>query len=231
MTKNTRKVPTKGGLKFTTAFAVLMTTATLSQTALSDEQQAAIERGEAASALCMACHQADGSGKHVTDGESWPRLAGLNHEYLAAQMHAFKEGTRDNPSMNGFVQMLNDEQIQDLALYYESLPATAGEAPEVSEDVLALGEKLATRGDWDRYIVTCQSCHGPGNTGVGAHFPGIAGQHAGYLSAQLKHWQANERSSDPQELMASVARRLNDEDIEAVSAWLATQPATYTAKE
>ena len=84
-------------------------------------------------------------------------------------MHAFKEGTRDNPSMNGFVQMLNDEQIQDLALYYESLPATAGEAPDMSEEVLALGEKLATRGDWDRYIVSCQSCHGEEGQGLSQH--------------------------------------------------------------
>lgn len=34
------------------------------------------ERGKAAAAVCVACHQPDGSGRHVADGESWPRYTG-----------------------------------------------------------------------------------------------------------------------------------------------------------
>ncbi|BCB08561.1 hypothetical protein HHSLTHF2_24510 [Vreelandella venusta] len=41
------------------------------------------ERGQAVAATCTACHQANGSGMNIPGGESWPRLAGLNADYMA----------------------------------------------------------------------------------------------------------------------------------------------------
>ncbi|MFP4138617.1 MAG: c-type cytochrome [Halomonas sp.] len=184
------------------------------------------ERGEAAAGTCVACHQADGSGKNVPDGESWPRLAGLDAEYLAKQLHDFKAGRRENATMLPFANMLDDQQIADVAAYYSQLPATQGEGGDVDAALLERGERLATRGDWDDYIVSCKSCHGPGNQGVGGTFPGIAGQHAGYIESQLRAWQTEERGNDPQHLMGAVAQRMSDEDITAVAAWLASQPAS-----
>ena len=180
-------------------------------------------RGEAAAATCVACHQADGSGMHIAGGESWPRLAGMDAGYLAKQLHDFKEGRRHNASMMPFANMLDDQQIADVAAYYAQMPVTAADGGEVDEALLARGEQLALRGDWDHYIVSCKSCHGPRNEGVGDAFPGIASQHAGYIENQLHAWQADERSNDPQNLMGAVAKRLSDEDIRAVSAWLASQ--------
>ncbi|MFW6346180.1 MAG: c-type cytochrome [Halomonas sp.] len=184
------------------------------------------ERGEAAAGTCVACHQADGSGKNVPDGESWPRLAGLDAEYIAKQLHDFKAGRRENATMLPFANMLDDQQIADVAAYYSQLPATQGEGGDVDAALLERGERLATRGDWDDYIVSCKSCHGPGNQGVGGTFPGIAGQHAGYIESQLRAWQTEERGNDPQHLMGAVAQRMSDEDITAVAAWLASQPAS-----
>ena len=89
--------------------------------------------------------------------------------------------------------------------------------------MLARGEQLALRGDWDHYIVSCKSCHGPRNEGAGSSFPGIASQHAGYIESQLRAWQADERGNDPQNLMGAIAKRMSDDDIRAVSAWLASQ--------
>ena len=183
------------------------------------------ERGEAAAGTCVACHQADGSGMNVPGGQSWPRLAGLDAGYIAKQLHDFQAGRRQNASMMPFANMLDDQQIADVAAYYSQLPATQGDGGDVDEAVLARGEQIAMRGDWDEYIVSCKSCHGPGNQGVGGTFPGIAGQHAGYIESQLRAWQAGERSNDPQNLMGAIAQRMSDEDITAVAAWLASQPA------
>lgn len=201
------------------AGALFLTT----QLSLADTNSEAIERGKALAAMCNACHQANGGGMNIPGGESWPRLAGLNADYMVEQLKAFKTGTRKNPSMAPFANMLNDTQMQDTSLYFASLPAPATNHQEANKDLLAQGKQLAEQGDWNRYIVSCSSCHGADNLGTGASFPAIAGQQAGYIEQQLKAWQNDTRQNDPQQLMASIAKRLNDNDIKAVSAWLATQ--------
>jgi cytochrome c553 len=182
------------------------------------------ERGEMAAGTCVACHQADGSGMNVPGGESWPRLAGLDADYIAKQLHDFKEGRRQNATMLPFANMLDDQQIVDVAAYYSQMPVTEAQGGESADEALLVrGEQLAMRGDWDEYIVSCKSCHGPGNEGVGGTFPGIASQHAGYIESQLHAWQAGERDNDPQNLMGAIAKRMSDDDIRAVSVWLANQ--------
>ncbi|HZJ94911.1 MAG TPA: c-type cytochrome [Thiopseudomonas sp.] len=182
--------------------------------------------GETAAATCVACHQPDGSGMNIPGGESWPSLAGINAKYLYKQLNDIKAGTRKSPTMTPFANMLNDQQFKDVSTYYGQLPAVQGAFDAAAtEEELALGEKLATVGDWERYIVPCASCHGPDNLGAGDVFPRLAGQHAGYIADQLKAWQAGTRDNDPQNLMLAIAERMNDEDIRAVSQWLARQPA------
>ncbi|PSF09489.1 c-type cytochrome [Marinobacter halophilus] len=185
------------------------------------------ERGAASAAVCSACHQADGSGMNIAGGESWPRLAGLDANYIAKQLHDYKSGSRVNASMMPFANMLNDQQIADVAAHYASLPATEGKGGESADEAtLKRGKQLAERGDWSNYIVSCKSCHGPDNQGAGDAFPGIAGQHAGYIKAQLTAWKAGNRRNDPQDLMGTIARRMSDDDIHAVAVWLAIQNPT-----
>ncbi|MBS9402940.1 cytochrome c4 [Halomonas sp. TRM85114] len=189
-----------------------------------EAQEGNVERGETAAGTCVACHQADGSGMNVPDGESWPRLAGLDADYIAKQLHDFKAGRRHNASMQPFANMLDDQQIADVAAYYGEMPVTAAQGGgDADEALLSRGEQLALRGDWNQYIVSCKSCHGPRNEGAGDTFPGITSQHAGYIESQLHAWQAGERNNDPQNLMGAIAKRMSDDDIRAVSAWLANQ--------
>lgn len=189
------------------------------------------QRGKKAAAVCVSCHQADGNGKHVEDGESWPRLAGLNAEYIAKQLRDFKSGSRSNATMKPFASMLDQQQVVDVAAYYSQLKPAPGQGGEKADEArLQRGEMIAQRGDWSNYIVSCTSCHGPGNQGSGAVFPGIAGQHAGYIEAQLQAWKSKTRNNDPQDLMGTVARRMSNDDILAVAAWLANQsPANQSS--
>ena len=185
------------------------------------------ERGEEIAVTCVACHQADGSGANVPGGESWPRMAGLNADYLYKQLQSFKDGSRESATMQAFAGMLNEQQMRDISAYYAEMPPTPGKGGEEADDAtLALGEKLATRGDWERYIPPCAGCHGPDNLGVGNSFPAIAGQNAGYIADQIRAWQAQRRNNDPLNLMAAIAERMDDRQIEAVSAWLARQPSS-----
>ena len=188
-------------------------------------------QGQAAAAICAACHQADGSGMNIPGAESWPRLAGLDASYLAKQLQDFKSGQRSSPTMQAFAQMLSDEQIPHVAAWFASLPAPSLPSAEAhAPALLERGRQLATEGDWDNYLVPCSSCHGPDNLGAGAVFPAIAGQHPAYIRDQLLNWQKGSRQNDPQQLMATVAARMSADDIQAVAAWLSTQPGATEQK-
>ncbi|RUL73637.1 c-type cytochrome [Dyella choica] len=179
-------------------------------------------------APCMACHAADGSGQSAA---GFPRLAGLSPTYLRKQLDDFANGSRTNATMQPVASGLSDAERDAVAAYYGGLPVPrVAPASVPSGEVAQLAQTLATRGRWPKGVPACEQCHGPGGMGVGDHFPPLAGQPALYLGNQLHAWQQVARRNDPLQLMQSVAGKLNDADIAAISAWYAAQPATL-AKE
>lgn len=180
-----------------------------------------VDKGKEVANTCVACHGMDGAGQ--AQGK-FPRLDILAADYITKQLHDFKDGKRNSPVMAPFVGMLDDEKMQNVAAYYASQNAQVPAPEEADDALLKRGEQLALRGDWDNYVPSCRSCHGPDNQGVGNTFPPLAGQHASYIAGELKAWQSGDRANDPQNLMLAVAERLSAEDIEAVSAYLAAQP-------
>lgn len=185
-------------------------------------------QGDGSGAPCLACHGANGEGNAAG---AFPRLAGLDEGYLFRTINAYHEGERTSPVMFMNIDNFNQQDMRDLAAYFASLTAPEPAKPSASAEQLELGEKLALQGDWDAYIPPCSTCHGPNNQGVDANFPGIAGQHASYIKQQLELWQQGKRTSDPVQLMEAVAKRLSPEQIEAVAAYLASQPATQSAAQ
>jgi cytochrome c553 len=68
-------------------------------------------------AQCQPCHQAKFEG-----GPPAPRLAGLSHEYLAAEMKSFADGTRaNNGDMPKFMEALSDSERDAMAKYFAGL--------------------------------------------------------------------------------------------------------------
>ena len=183
-------------------------------------------RGKALTGACTACHQEDGNGRDNGAGaDSWPRLAGINADYLAAQLAAYKKGERRAPSMKPFSMMLDDAKAADIAAYYASLPPPAATSSTTADDAqLARGKQLAEAGDPDKQIKPCAECHGADNRGDGK-IPAITAQPASYLRAQITAWKQGDRpndSADPKG-MFQTARHLDDADSAAVAAWLSTQ--------
>ncbi|TDR17542.1 c-type cytochrome [Marinicella litoralis] len=76
-----------------------------------------VAAGKAKSAVCAACHGADG----ISPTPIWPNLAGQKEAYLVKQIKAFKSGERKDPSMAPMVAGLSDADIENLAAYYASL--------------------------------------------------------------------------------------------------------------
>ncbi len=76
-----------------------------------------VEAGKAKAAACAGCHGADG----IAVNPAYPNLAGQNAQYLVAAIKAYKDGTRNNAVMGALVKALSDEDIENIAAYYQSL--------------------------------------------------------------------------------------------------------------
>lgn len=172
---------------------------------------------------CNSCH-GDGGDGHAVAG--FPRLAHLNADYLAKQLHDFQQDRRKDAVMHPIAKALAETEIVNVAAYFA---AQAPSAPPATGDpaLIARGARVALSGFWDKDVPACVSCHGPGGQGVGAHFPALAGQHASYMTKQLNAWRSGTRRNDPQALMKGIAQRLPAADIAAVSAYFASLPAKH----
>lgn len=73
--------------------------------------------GENVRANCIACHGR--KGKTVND--TWPNLAGQNKDYLFKQLKDFSSKTRESMIMNVIASELTEQQMKDVAQYYEQV--------------------------------------------------------------------------------------------------------------
>jgi len=73
--------------------------------------------GKAKSGTCAGCHGAAG----ISKNPMWPNLAGQQQGYLVKQLKAFRDGSRVDPMMTPMAKPLSDEDIANLAAWYNSL--------------------------------------------------------------------------------------------------------------
>ena len=73
-----------------------------------------------ATEVCAACHGADGNSASA----DFPRIGGQYADYLAKALRDYKSGQRKNAIMAGFAQALSKQDVENLAAYYASQPAT-----------------------------------------------------------------------------------------------------------
>jgi cytochrome c553 len=173
------------------------------------------EAGQAKSSTCMACHGMDGNSANP----EWPSLAGQHSSYIVKQLKHFKATDRNNPLMMPMAMILSDQDMEDLAAYFQAqTPRPTG---ETEPSKLKLGEKLYRGGNAARGVPACAGCHGPAGAGIaGATYPRIGGQHATYAALQLRAYKSGTRATDPNTMMRSVASRLSEEEIDAVASYL-----------
>lgn len=191
-------------------FAVAATVIALGMSTTA-QAEGSVEAGQQKSAVCVACHGPDGNSVNP----EWPSLAGQHASFLVAQLKAFKTGTRQNALMSPMAIGLSEQDMQDLAAYYEAQQPVVREA---DPEYVAAGRQLYVGGDTNRGITACAACHGP--TGQGnplARYPVIAGQHAAYTALALRDYASGKREN---QIMQDIAGRLSGEDIQALSNFL-----------
>lgn len=172
---------------------------------------------------CTGCHGKDG--RAASDGY-YPRIASKPAGYLFRQLRAFRDGQRQYALMGTLLAPLNDAYLRDIATHFASLelPYAAPQAAQADAATLKRGQTLALQGDAARDIPACQSCHGAALAGAGPDVPGLLGLPVDYLNAQLGAWRTGVRQAQAPDCMAQIAKRLETQDVNAVSHWLAAQP-------
>jgi cytochrome c553 len=185
-----------------------------------DAPKADVAKGQAImTKVCATCHAADGNSVQPAN----PKLAGQIPEYILKQLANFKpeaggKADRANPVMAGFAATLSADDARDIAAFLASQKPSAGAAR--NKDTVVIGQRLWRGGDMAKGIAACASCHGANGAGVPAQYPRLAGQHAEYTESQLKAFRARERSNDAAGMMRSIAARMSDAEIRAVSDYI-----------
>ena len=97
-----------------------------------------LEAGREKAQVCTACHGANG----VSISDNIPNLGGQKVTYLVNQLKAFREGTRKNALMNAIAPQLSDDDIDNVAAYFNSLATM--ETSDLSETATGLAENKIT---------------------------------------------------------------------------------------
>jgi len=179
-------------------------------------------RGATKAAVCAACHGPNGN----STSPEWPRLAGQNAVYIVEQLRLFRSGVRDNPVMKPLASTLSDQDIDDVAVYYQAQTPLGLEA---DPSYWQPGEALYLRGDRAREVPACVACHGPvGRGNLAAGYPALRAQQSVYVVKQLNDYASGARytGAHPETaarnstMMFAIARRLSPEQIRDVASYV-----------
>lgn len=164
-----------------------------------------VQAGKDAAAGCGGCHGETGISK--TPG--MPSVVGLDPEYFVAAVNAYKSGQRKNDMMKSLVGALNDESVNNLALYYALQKPAKAQTPAPGDQ--AAGKAAAA---------SCAACHGDHGVSGNSATPSVAGQDAEYVAAALRAYKDGSRKD---ESMKGPAAALDEGAMRNIAAYYAAQ--------
>ncbi|GAP38524.1 c-type cytochrome [Piscinibacter sakaiensis] len=172
--------------------------------------------GEKKAAMCIGCHGIPGYQASFPEVHKVPMISGQNGKYLAAALAAYKKGERKHPTMQAIAKSLSDQDMADLAAFYEGQakvePVAAKPATEPSPQVAELLKKA-----------NCASCHGENfSKPIDPSYPKIAGQHADYLYIALKAYQTDKNASIGRgnAIMAGMAKQYSLAELKQMAQYI-----------
>ena len=170
--------------------------------------RADVAAGKAKAEMCVGCHGENG----IAEMENMPSLAGQPDQFIQWQLVYFRAGTRKNEQMQPIVEQLSNEDIRDLGAYFASLAPPKNEKADDDPELSKKGAKSAE----GRRCAFCHLDDYAGTKGVAR----LAGQREDYLLKALRDYKSGQRSG-AQAAMAEVAFSLHEEEIVALSHYLA----------
>ena len=81
--------------------------------------QGDIEAGRAKAYTCLGCHGVEGY-RNAYPSYRVPKLGGQHAEYIVSALQAYKNGDRQHATMQALAATLSDQDMQDIAAYFEA---------------------------------------------------------------------------------------------------------------
>jgi cytochrome c553 len=134
--------------------------------------------------------------------------------YIAGLLWAAVEGSEREPLGQRILELPDDLQV------FESRDPRSTFTAYVPVGSLAKGEALVAKGGLGK-TVACAPCHGSDLKGLGP-LPSIAGRSPSYMFRQLYDFRHGARTGEWSPLMAQVVSNLDQEDMLAIVAYLAS---------
>jgi cytochrome c553 len=185
--------------------------------------------GEKKAAMCIGCHGIKGYQASFPEVHKVPMISGQGAKYIAASLAAYKKGDRKHPTMRSIAASLTDQDMADLAAFYEQHGGKAAEAPPdgaaaASPAVAALMAKGA-----------CASCHGANySKPIDGSYPKLAGQYSDYLYVALKAYktESNPQVGRNNAIMGAQVKQFSLAELKAMADYLGSLPGEMrTVKE
>jgi cytochrome c553 len=207
--------------KFLTCASALFVACATMFSVHAQEVKGDAKAGEKKIAMCIGCHGIKGYQASFPEIHKVPMISGQGAKYIVSALSAYKKGERKHPSMRGIADNLSDQDMADIAAYYEGHgkvegAAAPGKAAEGSAKVAELVKKGA-----------CVSCHGDSfSKPVDPSYPKIAGQHADYLYVALKAYKTenNPQVGRSNGVMGGVAKQFSNAELKELASYIGSLP-------
>jgi cytochrome c553 len=169
-------------------------------------------------AMCIGCHGIKGYQASFPEVHRVPMISGQNAKFIVAALNAYKKGERKHPTMRGIADSLSDQDIADIAAYYEQHGKGEAKAAKAPREADAKVAALLTKG-------ACVSCHGANlSTPADPSYPKIAGQHADYLFVALKSYKTEGQATWGRSngVMGGIAKQFSNDELKALAKHVAS---------
>ena len=169
--------------------------------------------------MCIGCHGIHGYQASFPEVYRVPKISQQGGKYIEAALRAYKSGERRHMTMRSVALGLSDQDIADLAAYYEqhgnkvAVPEQAPAAPAAVAELLNKGG--------------CAGCHGANfNKPLDPSYPKLAGQNADYLYVALKSYQDGGHSTWGRNnaIMGGMAKPFKRAELKAIADYLGSLP-------
>jgi cytochrome c553 len=207
--------------KLLLSFCTILVASVTSLSAHAEAPMGDAKAGAQKNAMCIGCHGIVGYRSSFPEVYQAPKISGQSGQYIVQALNAYKNGDRKHPSMRGIAESLTDQDMLDLAAFYEADGKVEG-APELPKaaDGSAKAMELIAKG-------SCASCHGDNfSKPIDPSYPKLSGQHADYLLVSLKAYKAapGSKTGRNNAIMGGIVQQYSNAELKIISNYLAGLP-------